>query len=60
MWNHEVAFGIKCYIEVYIRALYQQSRNLTKFSLQYFIVNILSFTLNTEYDLHSYNTLATH
>ena len=46
-----MAFGIKCYLEVYIRALYQHSSYLIKLSLQY-SSQYTEFHLEyTDYDL---------
>jgi hypothetical protein len=46
-----VVSGIRCYLEVYIRAPYQHSSYLFSCLYIYSIVNILSFTLNVDYDL---------
>ena len=55
-----MVFGIKCYLEVYIRALYQHSSYLFKLSLQY-SSQYTEFHLEyVDYDLRTYDTLATH
>jgi hypothetical protein len=52
-----VAFGIKCYLEVYIRALYQHSSYLNKLLLHYSFSQYTEFHLDTDYDLCTINLL---